>query len=372
MSDCQNCYNGCTEIVSDTSVKYPGIAIPGLGIQKGDTLSFVDQAISTFLQSTLNGTGIKIDVSDIDICLLVQKYLPTCGDLTIVDISKALIQAACDLQEQVDAIVADIVVINNDINIIEADYTVRCLIDTTPSITPSSGTHAILQSTIDTLCALSLEVRNQYVPISSSPGHPGVNDYIAAYLASIGTSTLVSSKMVPYSILPFYGDIAGKFDITGAGLGDWARIFLCNGNNPGVPDLRGRVPVGVTAMSGAGFPAQTQPGLNGNPDYNTKGITTFGANQVTLNATQIPSHTHLATSTVIDPGHTHSFQTPSFEQKADFSNNENVWRGAYTTATTASNVTGITVNTVNASAGEGLAHSNIQPVISVYYIIYIP
>ncbi len=361
MSDCQNCYNGCTEIVSDRCVKYTGIAIPGLGIQTGDTLSFVEQALVTFLLSALNGTGIKIDVSDIDICNVVQKYLPTCGDLTIVDISKALIQAACDLQEQVDVIDGALITLN-------ADYTIGCL----TGVTASSDTHAIVQATINKLCALQLDVtalaldlETNYITVDAIDG------YIAAYLVSTGTSTLVSSKMVPYSILPFYGDIAGKFDITGAGLGDWAKIYLCNGLNS-TPDLRGRVPVGVTAMSGAGFPAQTQPGLNGNPDYNTKGITTFGANQVTLNATQIPSHTHLATSTVIDPGHTHSFQTPSFEQKADFSNNENVWRGAYTTATTASNVTGITINTVNASAGGGLAHSNIQPVISVYYIIYIP
>ena len=124
-------------------------------------------------------------------------------------------------------------------------------------------------------------------------------------------------------------------------------------------------------MFGGTLPSQTNPSVAGNPNYGVLG-TVSGANQVTLNATQIPSHTHLATSTVIDPGHTHPFQTPSFEQKADFSNNENVWRGAYTTATTASNVTGITVNTVNASSGGGLAHSNIQPVISVYYIIYIP
>lgn len=367
MNDCQNCYNGCAEIVSDRCVKYTGIAIPGLGIQTGDTLSFVEQALSTFLLSALNGTGIKIDVSDIDICPLVQKYLPTCGDLTIVDISKALIQAACDIQEQVDAIVADIVVINNDINVIEANYTVRCLIDTTPSITPSSGTHAILQSTIDTLCALSLEVRNQYVPISSSPGHPGVNDYIAAYLASIGTSTLVSSKMVPYSILPFYGDIAGKFDITGAGLGDWARIFLCNGLNS-TPDLRGRVPVGVTAMSGAGFPAQTQPGLNGNPDYNTKGITTFGANQVTLNATQMPLHTHSG-ATIAAGEHTHTVLGYIQSGSNDGSGGEVAgYFGTVPTTSAGSHTHSVTIS----SEGGGLAHSNIQPVISVYYIIYIP
>ena len=58
MSNCSNCYNGCTEIVSDRCVKYTGIDVPVLGIQTGDSLSFVEQALITFLTSTLDGTGI--------------------------------------------------------------------------------------------------------------------------------------------------------------------------------------------------------------------------------------------------------------------------------------------------------------------------
>ena len=163
MSTCSNCYNGCTEIVSDRCIKYTGIDVPVLGIKTGDSLSFVEQALITFLTSTLDGTGVIIDLSPTVVCNLVQQYLPTCKDLSIVDISKALIQAACDLQEQVDDIVADIVVINDKIDVIEADYTVKCLINESPSITPSSGTHAILQATIDTLCALALDLDTNYV-----------------------------------------------------------------------------------------------------------------------------------------------------------------------------------------------------------------
>ena len=361
MSDCQNCFNGCADIISDKCVKYTGIAIPELGIQTGDTLSFVEQALFTFLLSALNGTGIKIDVSELTICTLVQKYLPTCGDLTIVDISKALIQASCDLQEQVDVVAAELVALN-------ANYDIGCL----TGVTAASDTHNIVQAVITKLCALQLDFTaleldlvTNYVSIED------INGYIAAYLASVGTTTLISSKMVPYSILPFYGDLAGKFDATGAGLGDWNRIFLCNGLNS-TPDLRGRIPVGVTSMLGAGFPSQTQPGINGNPDYSTKGIVSFGANQITLNATQIPSHTHIATSTVTDPGHTHSY-TPSVRDNGDAGTYlETASSENYAPQNINSSVTGITVNTVNTSVGGGLAHSNIQPVISVYYIIYIP
>ena len=49
MSNCSNCYNGCTEIVSDRCVKYTGINIPALGIQNGDTLSAVEESITTYI-----------------------------------------------------------------------------------------------------------------------------------------------------------------------------------------------------------------------------------------------------------------------------------------------------------------------------------
>ena len=176
-SNCSNCYNGCTEIVSDRCVKYTGIDVPVLGIKTGDSLSFVEQALITFLTSTLDGTGIKIDLGTTVVCNLVQQYLPTCGDLTIVDISKALIEAACDLQEQVDAI-------DDTLTILNADYTIGCL----TGVTASSDTHAIVQAVITKLCqvqvdltALALNVRTNYVPIVGTPGYPGIDEYIEAY-----------------------------------------------------------------------------------------------------------------------------------------------------------------------------------------------
>ena len=68
MSICSNCYNGCTEIVSDKCVRYTGIDVPILGIQTGDSLSFVEQCIITFLTSTLDGTGIKLTIYPEIIC----------------------------------------------------------------------------------------------------------------------------------------------------------------------------------------------------------------------------------------------------------------------------------------------------------------
>jgi microcystin-dependent protein len=366
MSNCSNCYNGCTEIVSDRCVKYTGIDVPVLGIQTGDSLSFVEQALITFLTSAIDGTGIKPIINDTIICDLVRQYLPTCGDLSLNDMLTAIIKAACDLQEQIDAIVADIVIINNDIDVIEADYTVRCLVDGTPSITPSSGTHAVLQATIDTLCALALDLSTNYVSIAN------IDTYIAAYIS--GASSLVSTKMIPYVAVPYFNPDLSNFDGTGAGIGNWAKIYLCNGANPGVPDLRGRMLVGATTgMNGGPLNSAVDPALPGNPPY-TLGTTT-GVNQVTLAPTQIPSHTHTATatSTVTDPGHTHNYTTPNADGSAT-GNADNHPDGPLVTRQTTSSTTGITVATsvtVNPFGG-GLPHQNNQPAYGCYYIIYIP
>jgi microcystin-dependent protein len=378
MSNCSNCYNGCTEIVSDRCVKYTGIDVPVLGIQTGDSLSFVEQALITFLVSTLDGTGVKIDLTGIDICALVQKYLPTCGDLSIVDISKALIQAACDLQEQVDIIVADIVEINDQLDIIQADYTVRCLTVVTPSIRPSSGTHAILQATIDTLCALLLDVNTNYVRYNE------LDQLIQDYLDTT-SSGLISNKMVPYAIIPFFPPsstfISTNFDAAGAGIGDWNKIYLCNGN--AAPDLRGRALTGViNGVPGPTLNPVVDPTVSAaNPNYSLGD--TAGANQITLGPTQIPLHTHANVLNFNDPTHIHyvgpdgkgvlgPLASSSTTYKFDNANsNDTPLQSTFATNPAS---TGITASITNVAgpAGGGLPHANIQPVVACYYIQYRP
>jgi microcystin-dependent protein len=303
------------------------------------------------------------------VCNLVQQYLPTCGDLTIVDISKALIQAACDLQVQVDDIVADIVTINDQLDTIEANYTVRCLIDATPSITPSSGTHAILQATIDTLCALTLNLSTNY----SSNGTE-LDNYIDNYLATNSpTSNLISNRMVPYAVVEYYGPTT-YFNGSGVGQGDWDKIYLCNGLN-GTPDKRGVVGVGATngAMFGNTMPAQTNPSL-GNPTYSVNGPI-VGSNNVVLSALQMPNHTHLTTVTINDPGHDHTF-----EGVTNSSGDGNGGRKSVPfTRTTSTNPTGLkgtgvgqNVFVTNSNEGGNQAHPNFQPGLGCLYIQYRP
>ena len=92
---CSNCYNGCTEIISDQCVKYTGLDVPVLGIKTGDSLSYVEQALIGFLTSTLNGTGIKLEINPQIICEIVNKNLVACEDLTLPNVISAIIKAVC-------------------------------------------------------------------------------------------------------------------------------------------------------------------------------------------------------------------------------------------------------------------------------------
>ena len=359
---CSNCFNGCTEIISDQCVRYTGYGIPALGISNGDTLAFVELQIATFIIDLSTGNGIIPVIKPADLCPLVSGFLPVSGEVTLNDVISALIKSICSLKTSVTAIESTLTTLN-------ADYTIGCL----TGVTASSDTHAILQAAINKLCstatdltALQLNVTTNYVEIAD------LNTLIQAYLDSISPSNLYKNNMVPYVAYEYYGPLTG-FDVTGAGSGQFIDVFLCNGSN-GTPDKRGRVAVGTTDGSMAGsipMSSIVNPSTAGNPSYSLNSVQ--GLNNVTLTASQIPSHTHSATSNVIDPGHQHDYQTRITNNRAQFSNTEReVTVYQLSTLQTASATTNITVNTVVGNAGGGLSHSNIQPTIGAYYIMYIP
>src|SRR3972149_9303489 len=144
---CTNCFNNCTEIKTDQCIKYTGLSISALGINNGDSLLVVENAIITYLTSVLTGVGVIITIPPEDLCTLVSQYLPAEGDITLVDVLSALVQAACDLQGQIDSIEADLTAL-------EANYTIGCL----EGVSANSGTHAILQAAITKLCTLNTSV----------------------------------------------------------------------------------------------------------------------------------------------------------------------------------------------------------------------
>lgn len=370
MSNCNNCFNGCTEITSDKCVKYTGINIPTLGIETGDTLAFVEQKLIEFLLTTLDGTGVIIDLTGINVCALVQGYLPSSGNISIEDIAKALIRSSCDLQTQLNLVKADITTLN-------ANYTIGCL----SGVTTTSDTHDIVQATINKVCeintsltALALELRNQYVPISPSVGHPGINDYIAAYLAvNNPASNKYYTRMVPYTVVELYptNAILAKFN-NGVGQDEWEKIYFCNGSNPGVPDKRGVVGVGVTTgMGGATLPAETIPNTF-NPNYVLNQIPQLARNSHTLTLPQIPSHNHTG-STAVDAGHTHTLPSNVLLRQTTGGANLQTGSGVLVNDSGSTSVSSkANINLTIIPEGGNQAHSNVQVGLGCYYIMYVP
>ena len=374
---CQNCYNGCTDIIPDKCTKYTGNNVPELGIENGDSLFSVQQSIFSFLLSVIDGTPIKPEINEEYICGKISQYLGG-EELTLPNIINAILQVACDLQTQITAV-------ENKADGINAAYTLNCI----SGVTDNTNTHEVLQAVITKLCsvntalsALSLNVSTNYVKLSE------LNSLIASYLAGESGSVKMYNKMIPYTVVEYYGNLAGKFDSTGAGIGEWEKIYLCNGNN-GTPDKRGRVSVGTTTgMGGGTLDAAVDPSNPGNPNYSLG--TKYGSCMVSLNITQIPSHSHTATNTVIDGGHFHYLSTVSGQTSkpalspnsylASVNNAGNdgnyVLRGTLealpSVGKSSTSTTNISVQTSLSNIGGGLGHNNVQPSIGCYYIIYIP
>jgi len=398
---CTNCFNGCAETVSDQCVKYTGIDVPALGISTGDTLLTVENAITNFLVPAINGTGIKPIIDPNIICNIVKSYLPsctTCTGFTLNEILTAIVKTVCDLQDQIDDIDATLATLN-------ANYTIP--VGPSPTFTPclsdvtaSSDTHDILQATINKLCSLNTAFSALVSQLNATNVTSlNVNTYISNYLASQPSTNSASARMVPFCPIPYYGPLSGyptasdSLSLTGPGIGYWAKVYLCNGLN-NTPDLRGRAVVGTTVMGNNTFPSQTNPCGScttcSNPLYDLGTIK--GDNCITLTVPQLPNHTHLNTvgTVLTDPEHTHLYTddinaegkypsvSPGFPvvQPAytQTSNASGTGDGGGKVYKTASSPTGITVVTTitNAATGSGDAHTNIQPVIALHYIMYKP
>ncbi len=361
-NNCSNCYNGCTEITSDKCVKYTGVDVPVLGIQNGDSLSYVEQALITFLSSTLDGTGIIPVITPSDVCQSVDEHLPDCDPISLNNWLTALLKALCALEDTVAEI--------PDANPATA-YDVDCL-----TVSDATSTIDVLQAVIYKVCAVADQLTNfityvdaTYVKISD------INTYIENYLDTQPTEQLIANRMVPFSIVAAAGGNAflANFDASGAGIGNWANIYLCNGQN-GTPDLRGRVLVGTNdgSMLGGQMDVAVAPSST-NPTY---GIgSTHGNNSVVLSTGQLPAHSH----SITDPGHDHTFPARNGTVVGDYvqqagggTANDDTYQIQLTESPnndTSTDPTGITGTNLT---GGGQGHQNYQPGRGVYYIIYIP
>jgi microcystin-dependent protein len=121
--------------------------------------------------------------------------------------------------------------------------------------------------------------------------------------------------------------------------------YLCDGSN-GTPNLTDRFIIG----------AGSTYAVNG----------TGGVSSVTLTTNNMPAHTHIATSTVTDPGHTHTIpRTENITGSGPNAIEDGPVVGSYTVP---SNTTGISVATTNASTGSGTSFSILNPYYALAFI----
>jgi len=120
----------------------------------------------------------------------------------------------------------------------------------------------------------------------------------------------------------------------------------------GLPDLRGRAPIGEG--TGPGLTPRTL----GEKD---------GAENVTLNTNQLPPHTHPATSTAnaVKPAGNSNDAEGNF-----WADDAGVSSGTYHSGPSNAIMNATAVQTVvQQNTGGGLSHSNVQPILSVNFII---
>ncbi len=374
MSYCSDCFNGCGDkLTTDQCVRYTGEDNEVLGISNGDNLLTVENALVQYLVSVISGEGIILDIE-------VSGYLEDTETITALDLFKALIQAACDLQEQIGAINVTLATLN-------ANYDVGCLED----VESTSDTHDVLQAVITKLCeldvsltALAIDVSTNYVKLAD------LNTLIQEYLDSIEITDKAYTKMVPYVAQEYYGatsnypETGDSFDVNGVGSGYWENVYLCNGYNGLTPDKRGRVAVGaIIGMAGGALDPEVDPGVDPifNPNYSLND--TEGNNSITLTTDEIPEHIH----SITDVTHTHfsvktgdfagaaiTSSTPIAEKDSAGSGDEEYELSGGTDPAdiglTSEAYTGLTATDVNTTAQD--AHDNKQPVIAAYYIMFIP
>lgn len=175
------------------------------------------------------------------------------------------------------------------------------------------------------------------------------------------TATAPSSNWaLPYGQAISRTTYAPLFSLMGTtyGTGDGSTTF-------NLPDLRGRSPFGKDDMGGSAANRITTAGAS--IDGTTLGAA-GGAQNVTLNSTQIPGHTHTGTTDSGGVDHTHSYQVASgvgfFQPGAG---------GAYNTvvgATSGGASAYLHTHTfTTGSTGGGGAHTNMPPAIIMPFIM---
>ena len=376
---CTNCFNGCADITSDQCVKYTGVDIPGLDIHTGDTLLIVENKITDKIITLMDGSGIFPVLDPNDICEVVQELMPCCPPFNLNDILTVFVKSICILNDKNEGLKDRIVALEEAMNTLNADYVIKCLSE----VMPDFDTHEIVQSIIDKVCELDIDLHTNYTPTSDLPA------IISAYIADQPTTNKYNARMIPWVAYPIFFIPDGAFDSNGVGIVGtvWESIYLCQGTSKtSIPDLRGLVIVGSTDMPGnPTFPPQTNPNTAGNPTYEINGVI-YGTNLVPLTIANMPNHNHSTVVTINDPGHTHFTTLRTYDNSVDNDGGTGGWNVNstfdYVSSSSKTGLKGGDGATVTnppqnvfvtiGNNGGGTAHPNVQPGVGAYYIMYIP
>jgi microcystin-dependent protein len=138
-------------------------------------------------------------------------------------------------------------------------------------------------------------------------------------------------------------------------------------------------------MGNPPLPSSVNPSTPGNPSYSLAG--TAGQNTVILTEQQIAAHTHTATATSTADPHSHFIAATNpntgdltasgvldteFDGGSNFSYRLKSTTGSANKGPTSNSTVNVTTSVSLTPTGGGQGHTNVQPTIGAYFIMYIP
>ena len=233
------------------------------------------------------------------------------------------------------------------------DFTVNGTL-TAAGVTDTGALSAVSLSVSGALSAASLSVSgtSTFTGIPSGPtATTGTNTTQLATTAFVNSSIAANPGVLTGSLLmwPTASAPTGYLNCDGTAVSrtTYASLFAV---------------VSTTFGTGDGSTTFNLPNYTSRMPYGT----TIGATGGSADAVVV-THTHIATSTVTDPGHFHTvpFGARIGSGTSSASNSD----GGYTPLNTNSNTTGITVATSNANAGVSGTGANLPPYLGINFII---
>jgi hypothetical protein len=231
-------------------------------------------------------------------------------------------------------------------------------------LTSVSGTNTITAVGAVGMTAYATGQKFTFVSAGANTGAATIN------INSIGAKAITKNGTTPLVA----GDIASGY--VAEVVYDGTQFQLSNPviTIPAIPDA---IPTGVITMSSdsiASVPSGWYlfDGANSTPDLRDRFIVGAGSTYA-VSATGgsanafLVSHTHTATSTVTDPGHTHNL--PGSTSSGGINQTQIGAANTSVNATSASATTGITVATSNSTEGVSATNANLPPYYALAYIM---